>query len=277
VTCSDLVCGACQRCSAPGSCTTLPAGSPGTCSSTQTCNGTSATCVACPAVPAPSDLHYVDPLGTNDANHGGGYGHCAYKTITYALTQATGQIAIQGGTYNAASGETFPLILTGSQSLTCQFLTSVTAIIQGKGQSNVSFENVVVSFRGTHNGVTKCSIDGLGTPGYCLEVTSSGAAGTPHTIGFSDIGHCGGSTINVEQNINNVQVLSSQLHDSAVGVSWSGGNSGGSMVTNTFSNNNNPGPIDIFCVGANTGVTGNGNTGSNSGKPFCQTCGNCPF
>jgi hypothetical protein len=61
---------------------------------------------------------WVDPtLGTDDLDHGGGPGAAAFQTITYALQHATATIHLGAGTYAAATGETFPLVLTGDQTL----------------------------------------------------------------------------------------------------------------------------------------------------------------
>jgi hypothetical protein len=60
---------------------------------------------------SPKRADDVDPAyGTDDTNHGGAYGHCGYKTLTYALAHATGQTALQTAIYSPSSGETFPIV-----------------------------------------------------------------------------------------------------------------------------------------------------------------------
>jgi hypothetical protein len=212
--------------------------------------------------------------GTDDTNHGGAYGRCGYKTLTYALAHATGQIALQTAVYSAQSGETFPIVLTGTQQLLCKYTTANPATIQGKAQYTRIFINVSVAFEGTQNALFDCKIDGGGGSGYCVDVFSSGLA-FPQTHSFTnvDIGNCGGTAVLIESGVNNVSVANSRIHDSLVGTFWAGSNTGGSMSNNSYATNS----TDIQCSGTDTGVTGSGNTGMTSGKPSCVSCGNCPF
>jgi hypothetical protein len=275
VSCSDTTCGTCQVCSAPLSCSTLPLYGLGQCSSTQYCDGTGPSCVACPLPASASALHFVDPAyGTDDANHGGAYGHCGYKTLTYALAHATGQIALQTATYSPSSGETFPIVLKGQQALLCKFTTASPATIQGKAKYDKIQISVSVAFEGTQNSLFNCIINGGGGTGYCVDVFSSGSAfPQTHLISTADIGNCGGSAVQVESGTGNLSVQSSTLRNSLLGVFWAGSNAGGTMQNNSFSANT----TDIQCSGADTGVTGSGNHASAGGSPSCVTCGNCPF
>src|SRR6266542_2421713 len=275
LSCSDVTCGTCQVCSVPLSCSTLPLNSVGQCSSTQYCNGSSTSCVACPVPATTSELHYVDPMyGTDDANHGGAYGHCGYKTLTYALAHATGQIALRTATYSPQSGETFPIVLRGQQALLCNFSNASPATIQGKGKYDKILIDVSVAFEGTQNSLYNCVIDGGGGNGYCLDVFSSGSTfPQTHIVTGANIGNCGGTAVLVENGRNNLSIQSSTLHNSLVGVFWAGSNAGASMQNNSFSANT----TDIQCSGTDTGVTGSGNHGATGGSPICTRCGNCPF
>jgi hypothetical protein len=273
VSCSDTTCGTCQKCSAPLTCTTLPLNGAGQCSSTTYCNGISNSCVTCPVPAQASELHYVDPvLGTDDATHGGAFGNCAYKTLTYALAHATGQIALATATYSPQSGETFPIVLKGNQGLLCKYTTSSPATIQGKGLYTQSYVNIAVAFEGTQNALYDCIVNGGGGTGFCMEVHSSGTSSImSHLISGANIGNCGGVAVQVDTNFGNLSILNSTFHDS-LGVFWVGTNAGGFMQNNTFSANT----TDIQCQNADTGVTGSGNH-RGGGNTVCVTCGNCPF
>jgi hypothetical protein len=272
--CNSACGGSCQQCNLSGQegkCLPSPKNSGGrSCTATQYCDGSNSTCQNCPAVPAANALHFVDATyGTDDTAHGSGYGRCGYKTATFGLKQATGQLALATGTYSAASGETMPLVLTGGQQITCTYLQPTPATIRGKGLYNRININVVMAYEGSNNAIYGCILDGGGGLGYCLDVNASGN----NYVSSADISNCGGSAVNVESNMTGLQVSTSKLHDSLTGIFWIGTNSG-SLVNNAFSNNSN---ADIQCQNADTGVTGNGNTGMTNGKPKCVTCGNCPF
>jgi hypothetical protein len=274
VTCSDVTCGSCQTCSAPLTCSTLPANAAGQCSSNQYCDGASSVCSTCPTPASASALHYVDPvLGKDDPSHGGAYGACGYKTITYALAHATGQIALQTATYSPESGETFPIVLKGNQALLCQYTTKSPAKISGKGMYSKININVAVAFEGTQNALFNCVVDGGGGTGYCVDIFSSGSAFPQvHDIVSSDVSNCGGAAIMVEADVSNVSISDSNLHGSLLGTFWAGTNTGASQVNNTYSGNS----TDIQCELADPGVTGNSNTGV-GGKPTCVNCANCSF
>src|SRR5262249_34695920 len=125
-------------------------------------------------VAAPSATHYVDHAnGTNDTEHGGGTGTCAYKTLAYALSQATGTISlVAGDTFqNAVGGEATPFALTGSQKLVCNGATFTTPM-------NMSFTSGLINLQGTNNSVSGCNFVGAGLNvtgnGSCMIVKSSG-------------------------------------------------------------------------------------------------------
>ncbi len=84
------------------------------------CDTSTGDCVACTALPANSADFYVD--ATSFAA-GTGTGSCPFQTITAALTAANASTAanktihVAAGTYDAALGETFPLVLRKGISL----------------------------------------------------------------------------------------------------------------------------------------------------------------
>ncbi len=232
--------------------------------------GTTTGGTTCPLPASLSDPQFVDPAaGTDDDKHGGALGACAYKTLTYALAHATGQIALPAATTYSPTTETFPIILTGNQQLLC---AATSTVIQGKGLDTATGYQTTVVFRGTRNALNNCKVDGNGGGGYCVHITASGSSSSsPHTITGSDIGNCGGTAITI-RNANNVTVTTSSIHNSQIGVSWLGPNTGGSMLNNTFKANS---IADIQCSVADPGVTGSGNTAL--GVLYCSQCGNCPF
>jgi len=233
--------------------------------------GTTAGGTTCTPPASASAIQFVDPAaGTDDDQHGGAFGACGYKTLTYALTRATGQIALQSATYSAAT-ETFPIVLNGSQQLLCKYTTASSAIIQGKGP-DVAGAQATIAFHGTRNALNNCIVDGNGSTGYCVYVTYSGSFSTsPHIITNSDIGYCGTAGVTIRY-ADNVTISNSSIHNNQIGVSWLGPNAGGSMLTNKFKANS---IYDIQCSIADTGVTGSGNTAL--GSLYCSQCGNCPF
>jgi len=215
----------------------------------------------------------------DDPQHGGAYGACAYKTLTYALSHATHQIALQTGVYTPAT-ETFPIVLNGVQALTCKYLTSGSATLRGSTGST----SAAVIFQGTNNALYDCNVDcnTSGVGGVGVQITATGAStatGSGHTISSCDIGKCGGYAIQTFNNINNVAVYTSKMHDSYGGVIFNTPADGCQLVNNSFSNNTGSAGYDIRCGDASAVVTGNGNTnaGTSSGKPTCLSCGNCPF
>ena len=120
---------------------------------------------------------WVDPLGTDDLAHGRAAGAEAFRTITFALAHASATIHVAAGTYQASSGETFPLALTGTQWLSCADGGVVHVV--GEGPSTNS-AHAVVTLGGTANTVTNCDLAGTGADEFaeCIQVLASG----PHLI-----------------------------------------------------------------------------------------------
>jgi hypothetical protein len=204
---------------------------------------------------------YVDPAsGTDDAQHGGGSGSCAYKTITFATAHASGDIILAKATYQAPA-ENFPLVLEGTQKLLCNGAT-----LRGSGGANKD----TVEFQGTANGIDQCVIDGQQAGSMCVYVSHASATGSVHTISKCDIQKCGVTAVYVASG--NLAVTGSSIHEAPLdGILWYG--TSGSMTGNQFSGNTR----DITCpTPPGAGITGSGNS-NGGGPPVCSMCANCPF
>jgi Protein of unknown function (DUF1565) len=219
----------------------------------------------CPAI-TESGGAFVDMHGTDDTGHGGGSGTCAYKTITYALAHFDRTIAVNNGTYTAATGEQFPLVMTGRQTLSCA--DSTTTLIEGENDYQNTRATIVID--GTSNVITHCGIVGDDTTGACVLVKSAGT-GDGHEIELSEAQKCGDAAYRIEQS--GVLLQGSWGHDSVHGVVWAGGNDlTGKLANNLFWNNS---AQDITCTAADDGVTGNGNDDSYNNPVTCSVCDDC--
>jgi hypothetical protein len=236
---------------------------------------------ACPPSGSAAAIHFVDPAaGTDDVIHGGGYGTCGYRTLTYALTQATGAIALQTAIYSAASGETFPIILKGTQKLFCKYMTATGATIRGMGTRAPIGEWVSVLFEGTSNALYDCFVDGFQQANStCVRIRGANAsAATPHEIRGADIGNCPNGAIYVEDS-GHVMIADNKLHDGRSGIGWvaatvPGDSIIGQMVNNSFSATQ---AFDIGCNGPLPNVNGYGNLLSTTATTACYSCANCPY
>jgi hypothetical protein len=230
--------------------------------------------VACPAVAA-ATLHYVDPVnGVDNPAAGGGTGACAYKTITYALTQATGQINLAPGTYSNASGEAFPITLTGTQSLN----GTSGVVVEGNGATNA----YTIDMQGTSNSVNGFAVVNSAVTGSTMCI--HGGPNCDGVVTNMDISHCAFAffvTSNqfgfVGNNIHDMgnsgtRYLNGLVLDPAGGVSVA---VSGSVTNNTFS-----GPAaeigDIDCAGIDVSTFGSGNR-DNGADVSCSECMYCPF
>jgi hypothetical protein len=236
----------------------LPCG--GMCTAPQTCGGGGANRCGC-APSSAGDTQYVDPAkGTDDVQHGGGTGACAYKTITFALTHAGGDVVLFKADYQAPA-ETFPLVLNGSQKLLCNG-----AVLRGSGGTNKD----TVEFQGTANGLDQCMIDGQQAGTMCVYVSHPSASGSVHTISKCDVQKCGTTAVYVAAG--DLAISASNIHEAPLdGILWYG--TTGSMTGNQFSGNTR----DISCGTATSGaITGSGNA-RGGGPTVCYMCANCPF
>jgi hypothetical protein len=202
---------------------------------------------------------FVDPLlGTDDNQHGGASGSCAYKTLTYALGQADGVISLAASAYQAPS-ETLPFTLNGAQSLKCNGAT-----LRGAGGTN----GVTVQLSGEHNALDSCIVDGSSAGTICIYVDSTPT--TMHTITACTVTRCGGTGIYVAGGP--TTIASSTVSNVALdGILWYA--QAGTMTNNNFSLNTR----DIDCPNSSSGgITGSGNKRA-GGAPVCMGCSHCPF
>jgi hypothetical protein len=129
----------------------------------------------------PGDV-WVDPvLGTDDLQHGGAPGAGAFRTITFALAHASATIHLDDGTYDHASGETFPLALAGAQVLSGG--TSLGAHVVG--DSSVA----TIQLGGTANQLVDVDVStslGAGSFAACVAIGTTGA----HAITGANLHGC---------------------------------------------------------------------------------------
>jgi hypothetical protein len=221
------------------------------------------------ATPGATGTSYVDhAAGTDDGVHGGGPGTCAYKTLTYALKKAPGNISLSGAdTYQGdVAGETLPFLLQGKQTLTCNGATLASSAAMGTYDG-------IVQFAGTANGVNGCSFDGKKLGGYCLLVnTSAASSAAPHTITQSSFTGCANVTVLVGSGFDHVSITSNSFTLDYDCIDVMGSPSDVHISDNTFTGTT----TDILCAGTAPGVTGSGNL-RGGGTIVCTTCGGCPF
>jgi hypothetical protein len=217
----------------------------------------------------PNGTRFVDhALGTDDHTHGNGPGRCAFRTLTYALGQASDQISLSAqDTYQGGvAGETLPFLLTGNQNLLCNGAT----LTYDLGQSTY---DGIVDFAGTRNGMTGCHVDGQNLGGYCLVVNATAAEVTrPHVVTGSTVTGCGNVAIIVPNSFNNVIISSNTFTLDATTVYIRGSHTNVRIVNNIFVGNR----ADIQCDDTEPGVSGSGNV-SDGGDVICSGCGGCPF
>jgi hypothetical protein len=202
----------------------------------------------------------VDPsAGTDDTNHGSAFGACAYKTLTYALTQAQGAIALQAAVYQSPA-ETFPLVVPAGRQVLCKGNGTTAATIKGNVASSVIFD-----MQGTNSVqamLSDCLIDGTGNAQSC--VYASGSAKIVNTT----IQNCGQWGIDSLASV--VLQTSTITHAAAGGIRLG---LSGLLTGNMFSSDNSK---DITCVDGNGNVVGTGNK-DGTVAPSCSVCAMCPY
>jgi hypothetical protein len=150
-------------------------------------------CAAEPPVASDGHDAWVDPqLGADDLDHGGAPGASAYRTITYALEHASATIHLGAGTYDAAGGEQFPIVLHGAQILAGD--PDLGAHVVGNGPLSIETTgdplDTTIAISGDVNrieqvDVTTTDANAAWSPA-CVRITTSG----PHVVTASDLHGC---------------------------------------------------------------------------------------
>ena len=226
---------------------------------------------------SPNAMAYVDETaGSDDAEHGGAAGSCAYKTLTYALAHAQGSIVLAAGNY-PGPGDTLPFVLGGRQALVCDRESpavigyDASAVADREG-SAVAPLVPLVRLAGTGNTVNGCTFDGLDDATVaCVDVAPTSTRG--HTVENDTFEGCGGVGVLVEDDVQGAAVRGNRFERTELGVSF-GARVSGAITGNAFSG---AGAADIECAdhdGRN--VSGGDNTRDN-GSATCVDCAACPF
>jgi hypothetical protein len=225
--------------------------------------------------PGPLGMYrYVDPAaGTDDPAHGGNMGACAYRSLTYALSQTMGQIMLATATYSAQSGEAFPIVLRGDQKIWCSFGQGPRATIRGKGRYAPLATDATFVMEGNTNEIHDCIIDGGGGAGSCVDAVASGSQAAANIVQNADLGNCGDVGLQIENGVAGVWLFSSKVHGNRTGVLLLGGQDRCLLNQNMFSTNG----TDIVCRDSGARVYGGFNGGEGGSKPTCQMCDSCPF
>jgi len=242
-----------------GAACTQASGAPGLCGNEGTCG-----CAAPLAVAA----RWVDPVnGVDDGFHGGAPGSCAYKTLTFALTQAQLDIHVAPGTYDAAAGEVFPLVLDDTQRILCEEVGGQRPLISGGGTHTTYTATIIAG--GSGNVVSGCDIAGVDEPAYCIDSTGN----TTDEIRFegNDLTGC---LNGIRLATGGAIIQGNTIHDNGLSGIHAQFGENSAIVDNVFSGN----PTDIHC---NAGMgwptmVGSGNQGDD-GPPSCVACDGCPF
>jgi Right handed beta helix region len=223
----------------------------------------------CPAPQAGGGTRFVDhALGTDDEMHGGGTGPCAYKTLTYALKKAPGEISLSSAdTYKGGvAGEKLPFLLLGQQTLSCNGASL-------ENDADMGTYDGIVQFAGTRNAASGCNFDGGKWGGYCLVVNATAAtASAPHVITKNSFTGCDNVTIVVPSGFDHVTITQNSFTLDFACIYPMGAHSDITIANNTFVGTN----TDVVCDDAAPGVTGSGNV-RGGGAIACSTCGGCPF
>ncbi len=214
------------------------------------------------------DMH---PRLNVDVNTGSDTPNCGdvknpCKTITFALTQTTGneEIFIAAGTYNAASGEEFPLLLRPGTFLHCAAHTTTIDGATSEGSTIIGdigariqgctvIGDPAIDDNGQAITVNVCVIDGNGFfmfAGIALSANSSVTNSTVRNFSNDGVGRGIAVTGGSPSITNNVIV------NNDAGVRVSGGTP--TLSANTISNN----ATGIYMFDSSPNITGNTITGN---------------
>jgi hypothetical protein len=223
-------------------------------------------------------LIWVDSAnGADDALHGNQLG-CAVKTITYGLTRAgtATQFNLAPGTdYTAALGETFPIVLNGTQGIDGDpNATGNRATINGG--ADFFGNGAPIGINGTNNSVRNLIITGLAgaSTNVCVNVHSAAAGPAGHIVDNCDLHDCGGTNagtgVAVVNGGDSVNVSNCTIHNTLNGIGFFG--TTGTAKKNTFATVSGDG---VICAASAPGMTGCGETYAADVSTSCVTCVNC--
>jgi hypothetical protein len=277
--CAGQTCGPGSFCGAGNNCTACSG--PSACCSNDhcaqpnpICNTTTHVCGPCTPPSSASAVHFVDPTeGFDDPEHGASYGRCGVKTLAYALTRATDQIALKPAVYELPPDQ-YSYRLTGSQKLRCSYQSSGRATIRALPGAGWIGAWTLIDMIGEGTELHDCIIDGMGGRqingmllGICVNSWEGGL------VQDTDIGNCGQAGIVALSSLP-FDVLGSTIHDSAIGAEF-GGDNPGILRSNVFRSNG----TDVVCHSPTPSRVGssNSNPTTGDGKISCTKCENCPF
>jgi hypothetical protein len=215
----------------------------------------------CAATSATAE-HFVDSsLGVDDPLHGGGVGACAYKSITYALTRAQGQITLVSG---QSYSEPLPLVLTGAQSIAGDPAGSARAIVVAPAGATGAI--LTIGANAATSAITGLIVDGGGNYIDCIDVLSAG----PSTIDGVELRGCT-FAVRIRPGGDNVTVIHSSIHDVGWGVYVDGG-----TVNHVRENSISANPYAVLCTPpTSTTVPDAAGCGNTFVMGSCSGCGAC--
>jgi hypothetical protein len=217
---------------------------------------------------------YADPNGADDPAHGGGPLGCAFHSLTYALGHASGEIVVGDATWGP--DETFPLMLTGTQSLNC---LQTLATISGSGFYSPVGGNAVIVLQGSANQLIGCTVRGDADTTACIYVETEGV-GPGHVINKCTVTDCPpatgkGENVFIGDSASNVTIQKSWFRNGFNAIYWLNSNAVGVLSGNDFDPDIRT--HDIYCVAASPNITGSMNAQSSGAAPTCSNCVNCSF
>jgi hypothetical protein len=204
--------------------------------------------------------------GTDVPGNGGAPGACAYASIGYALTQATGEIRL---TFEDYTTETFPLVLTGAQWINCPFDQDNNNRPRISGSGLYNGVTAVVVFEGSTNEVDDCELDAANTADYGV-IVASAAMGGDHVLDHVVISNAvlDGVWVNDLGDRLTVEDESMITGNGGYGVNFAAPDKQGSFDNSTTAGNTAGG---VNCAALSPQVEFQGGT-----LGTCTGCQNCP-
>lgn len=239
-------------------------------------SSSSSTPSTCAALSAGATAYVDHASGIDDPAHGGADGACAFRTLTYALSHASGTIALAAGDYPSL-GETLPFELHGRQALQCNPAVPATlrfdaSAMPSRGGSPLA---TVVRFAGDANAISGCAIDGAAREDVvCVEIASTAAKGAQHAVTSSTLSACWGVGVEIGDHVKGAVVRGNGFYGADLAIAIGRGTNA-SIESNAFHATRS---ADIYCMdNAPNAVTGSGNGDGAGGAPVCVDCASCPL